>query len=140
MPFNAKEIANRDYSKEFEFQTSRSSGPGGQHANKVETRVTLKFQISTSALLAPDEKDRLLRKWKNKLNSENAILIHSEKHRSQIRNREEVIKIFRHRIEKAFTDPKTRKKTKPSKGAIQDRLRAKKKNADKKANRRKPDI
>ena len=140
MRFDSKEIVNRDFSKEFEFQASRSSGPGGQHVNKVETRVTLKFQISRSALLGQGEKNRLLAKWKNKLNSENVILIHSEKHRSQLRNREETIKIFRLLLEKAFTDPKPRKKTKPSKGAIQKRLDSKKKHSDKKADRRKPDF
>ena len=62
MRFDSKEIVNRDFSKEFEFQASRSSGPGGQHVNKVETRVTLKFQISRSALLGQG-----LAKWKNKL-------------------------------------------------------------------------
>ena len=139
MRFDAKEIASRDYSKEFEFQTSRSSGPGGQHVNKVETRVTLKFPVLGSKLLEEGERARLLLKWKNKLNSEHAILIHSEKHRSQHRNREDAIKIFKKLLEKAFTDPKPRKKTKPSKGAIQERLNAKKKHSDKKQQRRKPE-
>ncbi len=139
MNFNPKEIAARDFSSEFQFQTSRSSGPGGQNVNKVETRVTLKFLVTQSELLNPAEKDRLLTKWRSKLTSEYAILIHSEKHRSQLRNREEATKTFKKLLEKAFTDPKPRKKTKPSKSAIQERLNSKKKHSDKKANRRKPD-
>ena len=139
MPFDPKEISSRDFSKEFEFQTSRSSGPGGQNVNKVETRVTLRFRVASSELLEQREKDRLLLKWKNKLTSEGELLVSAEKHRSQLRNREEAIKIFGQLLEKAFTDPKPRKKTKPSKGAIQERLNSKKKHSDKKANRRKPD-
>ena len=139
MRFNPLEIASRDFSSEFQFQTSKSSGPGGQNVNKVETRVTLKFCIVQSELLNSAEKERLLQKWKSKLTTDNAILIHSEKHRSQLRNKEETVKGFKKLIERAFTDPKPRKKTKPSKGAIEERLNSKKKQADKKLNRRKPD-
>ena len=137
--FNAKEISHRDYAAEFEFQTSRSSGPGGQHVNKVETRVSLKFSVPDSKLLSEPEKERLLKKWEKRLSSEGVILISSEKHRSQLQNKEETVKVFRSLLEKAFTDPKPRKKTKPSKSAIQKRLDSKKKQSTKKEQRKKPD-
>ena len=139
MPFNPKEIASRDFSSELEFQTSRSSGPGGQNVNKVETRVTLRFRVASSEVLGDREKERLRLKWASKLTSEGELLISAEKHRSQLRNREEAIKTFKKLLEKAFTDPKPRRKTKPSKSAIKKRLDSKKKHSDKKSNRRKPD-
>ena len=139
MKFNPESIAARDFEKEFDFQTSRSSGPGGQNVNKVETRVTLRFNVHSSELLDQREKERLQLKWASKLTSEGDLLVSAEKHRSQLRNREEAIKTFKRLVEKAFTDPKPRKKTKPSKSAIKKRLDSKKKHSNKKSNRRKPD-
>ena len=139
MKFNPESIVARDFEKEFDFQTSRSSGPGGQNVNKVETRVTLIFNVYSSELLDQREKERLRLKWASKLTSEGDLLVSAEKHRSQLRNRDEAIKTFKRLVEKAFTDPKPRKKTKPSKSAIKKRLDSKKKHSDKKSNRRKPD-
>ena len=138
MMFNPLTISQRDYVPEFEFQTSRSSGPGGQNVNKVETRVSLKFSVAGSSLLNEAEKARLLEKWKNRLSLEGFISIHSEKHRSQLRNKEETIAAFRKLLVVAFTDPKPRKKRKPSKASIRKRLDAKKKHSDKKSNRKPP--
>ncbi|OEK04748.1 hypothetical protein BFP71_14985 [Roseivirga misakiensis] len=139
MPFDPQEISQRDFTSEFEFQSSRSSGPGGQNVNKVETRVSLKFSIPESILLNEPEKDRLMAKCKNRLNAENVLSIHSEKHRSQLRNKEETIAAFRKLIVAAFTDPKPRKKSKPSKAAIRKRLDDKKRHSDKKSSRRPPE-
>lgn len=138
--FNAEEISARDFESEISFQTSRSSGPGGQHANKVETRVSLRFNPSDSVILSEQEKGRLLRKWSKKLTSEGDLLVHSEKHRSQAKNKEHAIMVFRKLLKRAFTDPKPRKKTKPPKSAIKERLDSKKKHATKKALRKPPEF
>lgn len=136
--FNAEDIASRDYSPELQFQTSRSSGPGGQNVNKLETRVTLRFNPSASQILLPEEIERLQKKWANKLTNEGDILISSEKHRSQLRNKEETISLFQDELKRAFTDPKPRKKSKPSKAAIKKRLEGKKKLSEKKSMRKPP--
>ncbi len=132
-----EKIASRDYLPELTFTTSRSSGPGGQHVNKLETRVTLKFKPSASYVLTEEEKAHLLLKWANLLTNEGFFVIHAEKHRTQLRNKEEVIGKFRKAIVKAFTIPKPRKATKPGKAAVRKRLENKKKLSEKK-NRRKP--
>lgn len=136
--FDPKEIASRDFTTELQFQTSRSSGPGGQNVNKLETRVTLRFSLTNSEILSADEIQRLNTKWGNRLTNEGEFLISSEKHRSQLKNKEEAIKLFRKELRQAFTEPKPRKKSKPSKAAVKKRLDGKKKHSDKKAMRKPP--
>lgn len=130
-------IANRDYLPELIFTTSRSSGPGGQHVNKLETRVTLRFKLSDSYTLTEEEKAHLSQKWASRLTKDGFFVLHSEKHRTQLRNKEDAIAKFRNAIVKAFTLPKPRKATKPSKASVRRRIEGKKKLSEKK-NRRKP--
>lgn len=137
---NPSEIAARDYYSEFTFVTSRSSGPGGQHVNKLETRVTLRFKPVNSQILSDEEKTKLLEKWESKLTNEGFYVVHSEKHRTQLLNKQEVVAKFRKALVMAFTVPKLRKATKPSKGSIRRRLDGKKKLSDKKNNRKPPDL
>lgn len=132
------EIASRDYGAELQFVTSRSSGPGGQNVNKLETRVTLRFHVSGSQVLTEEERNHLLKKWAKKLTNEGYFLIHSEQHRSQLKNKEECIKRFRVVLEKAFTKPKKRKASKPSKAAIKKRIDDKKLLGRKKSLRKPP--
>lgn len=132
-----QKIANRDYLPELTFTTSRSSGPGGQHVNKLETRVTLRFKPADSYVLTGEEKEHLLKKWSAKLTNDGFFVINSEKYRTQLRNKEDTIIKLRQAIAKAFTIPKVRKATKPSKASIRKRIDGKKKLSEKK-NRRKP--
>lgn len=138
-PFRPKAIAARDFLPELQFQTSRSSGPGGQNVNKLETRVTLRFNLNNSFVLNEDEKTFLRSKWEKQLTNEGEFLLSSEQHRTQLKNKELVIEKFKDAIEKAFTKPKARKKTKPTKGSIKERLNSKKKHSDKKALRKRLD-
>ena len=135
-----EEIANRDYSSELHFTTSRSSGPGGQHVNKLETRVTLRFMPAQSFVLTEEEKAQLLGKWANQLTQEGWFITHAEKHRSQLQNKQEVLKKFRLALKQAFTKPKPRKPTKPTKASVRKRVDDKKKHAQKKSMRRRPDL
>jgi ribosome-associated protein len=122
-----------DFSQEFSFITSRSSGPGGQNVNKVSSKVELRFDLNNSLLLTDDEKARIREKFTTKITSEGILRIVSQSERSQIKNKENCIEKFYILIRKALIIPIKRTPTKPSKKSIQKRLSDKRKAAEKKA-------
>lgn len=126
--------------KELKFKAVRSSGAGGQHVNKVSSKVELMFNVENSFALSDLEKERLYLKLGNKLTKENILLLQCDESRSQHKNKELVIKRFLEVIKTALKVPKKRRKTKPSKSAIEKRLKSKQKKAQKKVGRRKPDL
>ncbi|MDC6387944.1 alternative ribosome rescue aminoacyl-tRNA hydrolase ArfB [Maribacter sp. PR1] len=126
--------------KELQFKAIRSSGPGGQHANKVSSKVALTFDLNHSDGLSNTEKVRILRKLHSKLTQEGNLLLQCDESRSQHKNKELVIKRFFHLLESALVVRKKRKRTKPSKSSIERRLKSKKLKSQKKANRNKPEF
>lgn len=122
---------------EIEFIYSRSSGPGGQNVNKVETQVTIKFDIYNSKLINIDTKERLKKIAYNKINSEGILLISANKHRSQIKNKHEAIKKLIELLEKAEKIPMKRIKTKTPFVEKTKRLDSKKRRSEIKSNRKK---
>jgi ribosome-associated protein len=123
---------------ELVFTSSRSSGPGGQNVNKVNSKVTLKFDVSHSQILTEEEKEIILRKLSSRLTNEGVLQLSAQDKRSQLQNKEAAILKFDQILTKAFEKKKKRKSTKPSKGAVQDRIRKKKEHSEKKKWRQKP--
>ena len=126
--------------QELQFKAVRSSGAGGQHVNKVSTKIELTYDLQNSTAITDKEKERLLLKLSNRLTKENVLLLQCDDSRSQHKNKELAIKRFLELIKSALVVPKKRKKTKPSRSAIEKRLNTKKKSALKKANRKKPSL
>lgn len=104
--------------------------------NKVETRVELRFAVDKSVLLSETEKARLYKKLGNGINQEGELQLVCQESRSQLKNKEQCGERFYTLLAKAFTKPKRRKPTKPTKASVRRRLTSKKKQAEKKANRR----
>ena len=126
--------------KELKFKAVKSSGAGGQHVNKVSTKVELIFDLQNSSEFSKEEKELLVHNLKNKLTKENSLLLNCDESRSQHKNKELVIQRFLKLIENSLKVPKKRKATKPSKSSIEKRIDKKKKQAYKKAFRRKPEL
>ncbi|RNC92341.1 MAG: aminoacyl-tRNA hydrolase [Allomuricauda sp.] len=126
--------------KELRFKAVRSSGAGGQHVNKVASKVELSFDLANSLALTPLQKERLMAKFNARLTKDGVLLLQCDEGRSQHQNKKLVTARFMHLLQKALLVPKKRKRTKPSKNAIEKRLKSKKKLSDKKSNRKKPDI
>ncbi|GCC52366.1 aminoacyl-tRNA hydrolase [Chryseotalea sanaruensis] len=130
-------LTARSLLPEIEFTTSRSSGPGGQNVNKVNSRVTLRLDIKQSELLTDEQREVLLNKLVGKLTTEGVLLINVQDSRSQLENKEGAINRLEALIRKAFTKPKPRKKTKPSMAAKEKRVTDKKQRSEKKKWRQK---
>lgn len=124
---------------EIAFQTSRSSGPGGQNVNKVESRVELRWSLMASQVLTEAQKQLILEKIAEQLTLEGYLLVVAQDDRSQLRNKEIALARFYELLQKSVRRPKPRRATRPSAGAVRKRLEGKKINSEKKANRRRPD-
>lgn len=121
-----EEINTRIPDGEFIFSTSRSGGPGGQNVNKVNTKVELRFNVWESDSLSPEEKSKIERKLKNRINSNGELLIVSQSERTQLRNKKKALEKFYELLALALTEKKKRKKTMPTKASKAKRLEKKK--------------
>ncbi len=128
-----------DLSAEFVFQASRSSGPGGQNVNKVNSKIELRFNIQESNILTEDQKQILLAKLSAKISLDGFLIVISQRDRSQLVNKEDAIRKIYCLIEKALQPVKRRKSTRPTRSSVEKRLAGKRIKADIKQNRQKLD-
>jgi len=126
--------------KEFNFKAIRSSGAGGQHVNKVSTKVELSFAILESNVLNEEQKQKILKKLANRISKDGAFILQCGESRSQYRNKN--IAIFKtiELLKSALRTNKKRISTKVPKAVKLKRLKNKRLNSDKKTNRKKPDL
>ncbi|WMI69293.1 alternative ribosome rescue aminoacyl-tRNA hydrolase ArfB [Mangrovimonas sp. YM274] len=125
---------------ELTFKAVRSSGSGGQHVNKVATKVELFFDVMASKVLEEDEKQRVLEALSNRVNKGQVLLLYSDDSRSQFKNKNLVIQKFLNLIEEALEAQKERVPTKIPKGVKKKRLQDKRKQSEKKSFRKPPSL
>ncbi|OFX59773.1 MAG: hypothetical protein A2046_08575 [Bacteroidetes bacterium GWA2_30_7] len=130
-------LNSRDFISECKFATARSSGPGGQNVNKVNSKVELRFNISESKLLTEQEKANLQSKFLKKISADGFLIITSQVFSSQLKNKETAILKFNKLLNNALKPEKIRKKVKLSKADKENRLKNKKVVSDKKSLRKK---
>ena len=126
--------------KEISFKATSSSGPGGQHVNKTASKAVISFTITTSEIFTPAEKQRLFEKLKTRISQDGTLTITCSESRSQHRNKALAIARLFSLLEKSLRVAKSRKKSRPSRNAVEKRLVSKKKHALKKANRKPPSV
>jgi ribosome-associated protein len=125
---------------ELQFKAVRSSGAGGQNVNKVSSKVVLTFNLTSSPSLSEEEKLLLSEKLKTKVTSEGLLILNCDEDRSQVKNKEIVIKRFLKLIQNALIIPKKRKSTKIPRSVIEKRLKSKRTTSERKQNRKRPDV
>jgi ribosome-associated protein len=126
--------------KELQFKAVRSSGAGGQHVNKVASKVELTFDVLHSEALSAREKILLLKNLSNRCTKDGVLHLSSSESRSQHTNKEKVIKRFFQLLQKGVTIPKKRTPTQISRTQKQKRLNQKKRQSEKKGLRKKPKL
>jgi len=120
---------------ELVYTASRSSGPGGQHVNTSDTRIQLRWNVKESVALDETERALVLKVLASRLTEAGDLILASDSHRSQRRNREDVTQRLAALVREALIPPKPRKKTKPSRASRERRLDEKRKKSRTKKDR-----
>ena len=120
---------------EYELSFSRSSGPGGQNVNKVNSKATLRWNPSRSSLLPGNSRERFIERFASRLTEQGELLLSSDRLRDQKRNIEDCLDKLRDMIREARVPPKKRKATKPTRSSGRRRVEGKRKDSETKQGR-----
>jgi ribosome-associated protein len=123
---------------EFRLTFARSSGPGGQNVNKVNSKVTLHWPVRSSPSIPEDVRERFVAKYRKRINSDGELVIHSQRYRDQGKNVTDCLEKLRELLLEVAQPPKRRIATRPSRAAKQRRVDEKKSRGQKKDLRKKP--
>jgi len=123
---------------EFDFTFARSGGPGGQNVNKVNSKVTLRWDVTTSPTLPADVLARFRAKYHRRITKDGDLVMYSQRYRDQGRNVADCLEKLRELLLEVAVAPRTRRPTRRTKGSVQRRLKDKKQQSDKKHGRRRP--
>lgn len=125
---------------ELAFRATRAGGPGGQHVNTSSTRVELLWNVERTRALSDQQRSRLREKLGARLDGQGNVRVVASAHRSQARNREDAEERLAALVRRALMVPKKRKKTRPSRAAVQSRLDSKRLKSNRKRERRDRDF
>lgn len=120
-----EELKTRNFENEFIYSTSRSSGPGGQNVNKLNTKVELRFSITNTVLLSIEEKDLVFRKLAKKINNEGELILVAQSERTQLLNKKLVTEKFYLVLSAALSLQAKRRATRPTGASVKKRLEEK---------------
>lgn len=121
---------------ELRFTFARSSGPGGQNVNKVNSKATLHWSVAASAGLPDDVRDRFVAAFRSQINKQGELVLQSQRYRDQGRNIADCLEKLSGMLQQVAQPPKHRKPTRPSRGSKQRRLDTKKARSEVKSRRR----
>jgi ribosome-associated protein len=121
---------------ELSFTFSRSSGPGGQNVNKLNTKATLRWNVAASSSLPDGVRERFVTRYANRLTNEGELVLTSQRYRDQARNVADCLAKLETMLAAVARPPRRRKKTRPSRASKERRLAEKKLRSDRKQSRR----
>lgn len=122
----SEDLRQMGLERELNFSASRSSGPGGQNVNKVNTKIELRFNVGASSILSLAQKEIIILRLKNRISSDGELIIVSQAGRSQLENRTKAVEKFFFLLAQALTPAKKRIATRPTRGSKEIRLKKKK--------------